>query len=100
MPVDKSPLHYEKAGGSPYAVLSSRPRSPRRNAKDEWGSRTEWHRIIAWPKRGEFVLSLAKGTHFQVEGELRRREYESYSQRWLEAQVLSSAPEFCVSALR
>ena len=42
----------------------------------EWVSRTEWHRVIAWSKLGEFALSLKSGAHVQVEGELRSREYQ------------------------
>ncbi|MGH9542845.1 MAG: single-stranded DNA-binding protein [Terriglobales bacterium] len=38
-------------------------------------SRTEWHRVIAWGKRGDFAKNVAKGSHVHVEGELRWRLY-------------------------
>lgn len=43
---------------------------------DEWQSRTEWHRIVAWQPIAEAVRSLAKGDHVIVEGELRTSQYE------------------------
>jgi single-strand DNA-binding protein len=39
--------------------------------------RTEWHRIQAWGKLGEYAAAFKKGSHVCVEGELRSREYES-----------------------
>ena len=36
----------------------------------------QFHVTYAWSKLGEFALSLTKGAHLQVEGELRSREYE------------------------
>jgi single-strand DNA-binding protein len=38
---------------------------------------TEWHRCIAFGKLGEFAVTLKKGAHVQVEGELRSRKYDS-----------------------
>lgn len=40
-------------------------------------SHTEWHPCIVFGKLGEFAGTLQKGAHFQVEGELRSREYTS-----------------------
>jgi single-strand DNA-binding protein len=36
----------------------------------------QFHVTYAWSKLGEFALTLTKGAHLQVEGELRSREYE------------------------
>jgi single-strand DNA-binding protein len=41
---------------------------------DEWQSRSEWHRVVAWPPLAEAVRSLAKGDHVIIEGELRSNE--------------------------
>jgi single-strand DNA-binding protein len=41
----------------------------------EYVKRTEWHRIIAWGKLGNYAASLGKGTHLLVEGELRSHEH-------------------------
>ena len=40
-------------------------------------SRTEWHRVQAWGKLGEYAAAFKKGAHVCLEGELRSREYES-----------------------
>jgi single-strand DNA-binding protein len=40
-------------------------------------SQTEWHRCVVFGKLGEFAGTLKKGTHVQIEGELRSREYDS-----------------------
>lgn len=37
---------------------------------------TEWHRCVVFGKLGEFAATLKKGTHIQVEGELRSRRYQ------------------------
>jgi single-strand DNA-binding protein len=47
-----------------------------KNAEGEWESRTEWHRCVAFGKLGEFAANLKNGSHLQVEGELRSREYD------------------------
>jgi single-strand DNA-binding protein len=41
------------------------------------GERTEWRRIQAWGRLGEYAAAIKKGAHICVEGELRSREYES-----------------------
>ena len=38
-------------------------------------SQTTWHRCIVWGKLGEFAATLTKGSHVQIEGEIRTREY-------------------------
>jgi len=43
----------------------------------EYVSHTEWHRCVVFGKLSEFAKTLTKGSHVQVEGELRSREYES-----------------------
>jgi len=63
--------------GVPFTILSVATKASWKN-KDTgvWESRTEWHRIVAWSKLGEFALSLKSGAHVQIEGELRSREYQ------------------------
>lgn len=63
--------------GVPFTILSVATKASWKN-KDtgEWESRTEWHRVVAWSKLGEFALSLKSGAHVQIEGELRSREYQ------------------------
>ena len=43
----------------------------------EYVSHTEWHRCVVFGKLSEFAKTLTKGSHVQVEGELRSREYDS-----------------------
>ena len=46
--------------------------------KDEkYIAHTEWHRCVVFGNLSEFAQTLTKGSHIQVEGELRSREYES-----------------------
>ena len=42
--------------------------------KDEaYVARTEWHRCVVFGKLSEFAATLKRGSHLQVEGELRSR---------------------------
>lgn len=41
---------------------------------------TEWHRCIVWGKLADFAMTLTKGAHVQVEGELHSREYTDTKQ--------------------
>jgi single-strand DNA-binding protein len=41
----------------------------------EYVSHTEWHRCVVFGGLSKFAGTLTKGTHVQVEGELRSREY-------------------------
>lgn len=45
---------------------------------DQWQDRTEWHQVVAWGKLAETVatLTLQKGDHVEVTGELRSRAFE------------------------
>ena len=62
--------------GSTFTVFSLATKRSWKNAEGEWQSRTEWHRCLAFGKVGEFATGLKKGSHLQVEGELRSRENE------------------------
>jgi single-strand DNA-binding protein len=62
--------------GSQFTVFSVATKRSWKNAQGDWESRTEWHRCLAFEKLAEFAACLKKGAHVQVEGELRRREYE------------------------
>ncbi len=41
----------------------------------EYKSDVSWHRCVAFGRAGEYAATLLKGTHVQVEGEIRTREY-------------------------
>src|SRR6516225_9315918 len=42
----------------------------------EYGSRTEWHRIVVWGNLTKFAHTLKKGERVYVSGEPRYRQYE------------------------
>jgi single-strand DNA-binding protein len=59
------------------AVLSlATKKSWKPQDSDQWQSRTDWHRIVAWGPLAEIARSLAKGDHVSIEGELRTNQYE------------------------
>jgi single-strand DNA-binding protein len=45
------------------------------NAKGEYKTRTEWHRVTCWNKLADWAGNLHKGSYVEVKGELRYREY-------------------------
>lgn len=75
-----------------FTTLSMATKSSYRK-DDAYVARTEWHRCVVFGKLSEFAATLKKGTHLQVEGELRSREYVSpktgSSQRIWEVRVAS-----------
>ena len=65
------------ANNSTFTLLSLATKSSYKDKKTgEYVSHTEWHRAIAWGKLAEYAKTLTKGSHLQIEGELRSREYE------------------------
>ena len=65
------------ANNSTLAVLSLATKSSYKDKKSgEYASHTEWHRAIVWGKLVEYAKTLTKGSHLQIEGELRSREYQ------------------------
>ena len=61
-----------------FTVLSLATKSSYKDKKSgEYVSHTEWHNCIVFGKLSKFAGTLTKGTHVQVEGELRSREYDS-----------------------
>ena len=60
----------------PFAVLSlATKRSWKNRETGEYDSETTWHRCVVWGSRAHFASTLTKGTHVQIEGEIRTREY-------------------------
>jgi single-strand DNA-binding protein len=54
-----------------YAVLSLATQRSWKGADEEWHSKTEWHRVIAWNGLSEYAAAkLPKGDHIYVEGTL------------------------------
>lgn len=60
-----------------FTLLSVATQRSWKNADDEWTSKTEWHRVVAWNSLGERVAaSLHQGDHILVEGTLVSSSYE------------------------
>ena len=68
----KNPEHKSVRGlDRKYAVLSLATQRSWKGADEEWHSKTEWHRIVAWNGLGEYAATkLRKGDHIYVEGSL------------------------------
>ena len=59
-----------------FTIFSIATKSSYKDKKNgEYVSHTEWHRCVVFSRLSEFAGTLTKGTHVQVEGELRSREY-------------------------
>jgi len=66
-----------RGNGAAFTVLSVAAQRSWKNADDEWNSKTEWHRVVAWNRLGERVAtSLHKGDHILVEGTLVSSSYD------------------------
>ncbi len=66
-----------RGNGAAYTVLSVATQRSWKDAQDEWHSKTEWHRIVAWNSLGERVAAaLCQGDHVLVEGTLVSSIYE------------------------
>ena len=48
-------------------------RSWKNRETGEYESQTTWHRCVAFGPQATFAATLLKGTHVQIEGELRTR---------------------------
>ena len=69
-------FHYTP-NGTAVTTLSVATKESWKNDKDEWQSRTDWHRVVTFGKLADYARPLLKGTHVMVQGSLRSREYES-----------------------
>jgi single-strand DNA-binding protein len=76
--IGKDPERRQARGnGAAFTVLSVATQRSWKNADDEWASKTEWHRVVAWNSLGERVaVSLRQGDHVLVEGTLVSSSYD------------------------
>ena len=66
-----------RSNGAAFTVLSVATQRSWKNADDEWASKTEWHRVVAWNSLGERVAaSLRQGDHILLGGTLVSSSYE------------------------
>lgn len=63
--------------GRPYAVLDIATKESWKDGTGEWQSHSETHRCVAWgQKLASFAAAFKRGSHLQVEGSLRNREFD------------------------
>ena len=76
--IGKDPERRQARGnGAAFTVLSVATQRSWKNADDDWASKTEWHRVVAWNSLGERVAaSLHQGDHILVEGTLVSSSYD------------------------
>ena len=66
-----------RGNGANFTVLSVATQQSWKDSKDEWQSKTEWHRVVAFNRLGEALAeSLHKGDHVLVDGLLVSTKYE------------------------
>ncbi|MDX2181156.1 MAG: single-stranded DNA-binding protein [Bryobacteraceae bacterium] len=63
--------------GNGYVILTLVTKRRWKDASSTWQSRSDYHRCTVWDRSAvRFASALKKGTHVQIEGELRSREYQ------------------------
>ena len=66
-----------RGNGANFTVLSVATQQSWKDANEEWQSKTEWHRIVAFNRLGESIAdTLHKGDHALVDGQLISSKYE------------------------
>ena len=85
---------------SSFATFSvATKRSWKNRDTGEYESQTTWHRCVVYGPQAAFAATLIKGTHVQIEGELRTREYTSQPSGKKGAPVTKSVTEIRVSRI-
>jgi single-strand DNA-binding protein len=74
----KDPEKRQVRGNSAnFTVLSIATQQSWKDSNDEWQSKTEWHRVVAFNRLGESIAdTLHKGDHVLVDGQLVSSKYE------------------------
>jgi single stranded DNA-binding protein len=66
-----------RGNGANFTVLSVATQQSWKDSNDEWQSKTEWHRVVAFNRLGEGIAdTLHKGDHVLVDGQLVSSKYE------------------------
>ena len=64
--------------GANFTVLSVATQQSWKDSNDEWQSKTEWHRVVAFNRLGDSLAgTLKKGDHVLVDGQLVSKKYEN-----------------------
>ncbi len=76
-----------RGNGANFTVLSVATQQSWKDANEEWQSKTEWHRVVAFNRLGESLAeSLHKGDHVLVDGLLVSSKYERRERQVQEGQ--------------
>jgi len=74
----------------PVTTLSLATNRRYKNKEGEWKEETEWHRVMVYGKRAEYIKNHAqKGSTLSVEGKLRTRKARSKKGEYLVTEVIS-----------
>ena len=66
-----------RGNGANFTVLSVATQQSWKDSNDEWQSKTEWHRVVAFNRLGELIAdSLRRGDHVLVDGQLVSSKHE------------------------
>ena len=66
-----------RGNGANFTVLSVATQQSWKDSNDEWQSKTEWHRVVAFNRLGESIAeTFRKGDHVLVDGQLVSSKYE------------------------
>jgi single-strand DNA-binding protein len=66
-----------RGNGANFTVLSVATQQSWKDSNDEWQSKTEWHRVVAFNRLGESIAdTLHKGDHVLVDGLLVSSKFE------------------------
>src|SRR5690349_9323727 len=85
-----------RGNGANFTVLSVATQQSWKDSNDEWQSKTEWHRVVAFNRLGESIAdTLHKGDHVLVDGQLVSKE-DRKSTRLNSSHVEISYAVFCL----
>ena len=76
-----------RGNGDTFTVLSVATQQSWKDSNDEWQSKTEWHRVVAFNRLGESIAdTLHKGDHVLVDGHARQLEVRARERQVQEGQ--------------
>lgn len=88
-----------RGNGANFTVLSVATQQSWKDSNDEWQSKTEWHRVVAFNRLGESIAdTLHKGDHVLVDGQLVSSKYERETGKSKKAKAAASVIFWSVRA--
>ncbi|HVN21160.1 MAG TPA: single-stranded DNA-binding protein, partial [Dongiaceae bacterium] len=85
--------------GANFTVLSVATQQSWKDSNEEWQSKTEWHRVVAFNRLGEAIAdTLHKGDHVLVDGQLVSSKYANENGKSKKAKAAKFATFWSVRA--